>query len=423
VFYLPLPPLPLREYDAAICAMNPSPKQRIVARTLLWTMQRNARAFSFMYYNLIAGGPSSWTEGLYQEKLDIAKTTGEFVRYVDACKKRGIPPVQLLNALFWPQLPVDEIGRFHPYMEAALLGEAAELCAIFRTVDGDVVYMHPTTAVRLCSYIETPLAVEVSELGKEMQLLPTQPKDETCGKLYERIITRGFVCRASCDPEFVNESGHRGLTLSKLLNVPVPGFPDDELQVPECPIRNIKLQCFPRATKRDNKGRYANEECSKMPTAEEAPFWCIMGNDHNLLVDSLLTVRRSKGKPVAIGFQMKEWQDGGKSGDRDVVQSFRGNRQMHFTWGTGGTKEEVLKFLQAYDFVHVLVTPNPVPATQKPQQFELTFGPETTVTCYEAFVTHADIRRWSPMLAYSACDARVLNSMIQSQEPPSNATA
>jgi len=60
-------------------------------------------------------------------------------------------------------------------------------------------------------------------------------------------------------------------------------------------------------------------------------------------------------------------------------------------------------------FIHVLATPNATNTDHygKDTAHRIAAG-SSHFTLYEATLTHDAIRRWSPMVAYSGCDARVL---------------
>ena len=62
------------------------------------------------------------------------------------------------------------------------------------------------------------------------------------------------------------------------------------------------------------------------------------------------------------------------------------------------------EFLKNRYFVHICVTPNAVPVDGLLQPWTL---PGVAHSLHEAVLTREDVGRWCPMVAHSACDARV----------------
>ena len=169
------------------------------------------------------------------------------------------------------------------------------------------------------------------------------------------------------------------------------------------------VDCFPRAAHQPKTpdvakalgvgvGEWYNKECSSIP---DTPFFAIPSDRYNLLLDGVLslgpTAPAERGGPV-VALQCKEWED-------PLWTKFRQQRVEHMSARHRRTTEEVRRFLSGRPFVHVLVTPNP-PHSGSPTPWRLGDS-----ECHEALVTHDDVRRWCPMVAYSAYDARVLQRL------------
>ena len=237
--------------------------------------------------------------------------------------------------------------------------------------------------------------------------VPALPGDAHSGKLYEKIIMQMLVCRVAAS--FANTT-----PLSELIGKPYndPIF-DADVVVRAC-SEEKKIKAFPRAAELMADGKWRNVACSKMPTPQGAPWHCSESLDsHNTVVDGLLTLPLAASvngkKSVCIGVQNKEHENAD-----EAVRSFRMNkrnsvvdgRPVHLDWGPNN-EGVVGKFLDPHHFVHTLVTPN-APPTGSMKAFDIRSGR----TLHEALITHEDIRRYCPMVAYSACDARVLQEVI-----------
>ena len=83
-----------------------------------------------------------------------------------------------------------------------------------------------------------------------------------------------------------------------------------------------------------------------------------------------------------------------------------------------GTHELVSQCLEQQDMIFVAVTPNPVEnVTLAPWLVANHSKSKAGFTCHEVLVTNSDIRKWSPMVAFSACDARVLQMAELNPKP------
>jgi hypothetical protein len=205
------------------------------------------------------------------------------------------------------------------------------------------------------------------------------------GKLYERIILAAFRCRAlTMDTsrevtvaEFIEASQR---TDGPLWQAPLSAF--DRLPAPA-------VCAFPRA---------ANTACSAMPTV--VPFATQLTHASNASFDSLLCLPVKAGpslKAVVIGVQNKEWC----SLAPYDAESERKKRVRNMTWTGDATGARVKRFLNDKGLIHLLATPNT-------KMLPLATWKAHGKVHHEAVVTHDDIRKWSPMVAYSGCDARVL---------------
>jgi len=149
----------------------------------------------------------------------------------------------------------------------------------------------------------------------------------------------------------------------------------------------------------------------------KASFYSHFTDEHSLVLDSMLALPIYPAPPlkqgvshVAFGFQNKEHTAQTLKGFPPVLTDE--DRGRHLLQMKGGPKQDkvtsrnVNKFLATNEFVHVLMTPNePTNLTPTAKWNELA-GRD----CHEAIVTNKDIEAWSPMAAFSACDARVLES-------------
>jgi hypothetical protein len=127
------------------------------------------------------------------------------------------------------------------------------------------------------------------------------------------------------------------------------------------------------------------------------------------VLDSGLSLLPNKGdtKPVLVALQMKELAHPTETITNMFSDDGRASRGRQMEWG--GTHQLVSQCLDQQDMVLVAVTPNPVEnVTLAPWLVANHSNRNAGFTCHEVLVTNADIRKWSPMAAFSACDARVL---------------
>jgi hypothetical protein len=408
VFWLPLPPLSLsRGYDKAIQDQVAAPDAKLVARRLLWLKQGNARALVVTFKRLIKD-KSRWTMKSYNEDLLCVKgVAGSLVNYfLEACYKQTpkVDAKDLVRCLFWPR-PIKPDGGFLPCMKAALLAEAASLCTIIRRDRFDSIFIHPTVCRVLCSKIlevETTASQNtggflksVIRLCENLELLPATTKGSESGKLYERVVTQALVCRlATCFNSTI------------VLKTLLPNNSGGEVFESEIPATlEENITCFPRAAEKllSNTKLYRNEECPKMP---DNPFFTLFTDPYTTVHDSMISVSSNRHKGVAIGIQIKEWKN---NINKENVESFRKHRLMHMEWDQLPTSANV-SFLNTYEYVFVIVSPNKITEDVKPQSSQIVVN-GATFALHEAFLTHDDIREWSPMVAYSGCDARVLATL------------
>ena len=108
-------------------------------------------------------------------------------------------------------------------------------------------------------------------------------------------------------------------------------------------------------------------------------------------------------KCITLAIQCKEYSESSAAGADLFSPSNRNSRQQHFEWKTDGTGATVKMSVEQHDLVFLVVSPNTFSAGQVPATWTV-YGQE----CYEAVWSHEDVRAWSPTVAYSACDARVL---------------
>ena len=439
VYYMPLPPLGLKHYEAELLTKEPDPKAdkaRTIKRMLLWLHQGNARALA-VYSGRILSDKSP-TEEEYREALS-AKGNAFLGRVKSAAAAADFNLIEFLRSLFFP-LPFNRsTTKFNKRMRSALLGDAAELCTLLRSTNPavDSVYVHPVALSCLLSrdglgFIRRPLprAATVGMLRKlctklaELPVFPTGgASPHGTGKLYEEVVTYGYASKALL-------LGKSGTTVHEFLfgRQPPIGMPEDFIgnrriaHTPHLPIHEIAR--FPRAStffdtedEAKTTGVHVvakwnpnlaktqfvyNAGCSALPTG---PFVSILSDQYNVVIDSLMVLPAADGKkPIAFGFQCKEYA--ASSNLQGALDHNRESRATHLTYSDSAGI--VKPFLESVDFVHVIVTPNRPPGSPLwGPDWEVDFS-GTTIKCYEALVTHDDIRAWSPMVGYSGCDARVL---------------
>jgi hypothetical protein len=166
-----------------------------------------------------------------------------------------------------------------------------------------------------------------------------------------------------------------------------------------------KIDCFPCAgmtmagMTKTGEGHCKSDEIA----AKDSVWGAIMEQPFNNVVDSLLVLPYANpvaGQPkyVALGLQNKECRDAG-----EAFKNTFGAEKSKLRDLSMKSNAAVETFLEDHDFVHVLVTPNAILPKDKLKTWSV-----HGKTLHEATLTHADIREWSPMVAYSGCDARVL---------------
>jgi hypothetical protein len=440
VFWLPLPPLSLGiGWDRGIRACEGTNEQQLVARRRLWLQQGNARGLDGMYAELVADKPkATWTRAAYEKDLANirASASGCVELFLEACASKSVDPCDLVRCVFWPQAVDKNTTQFDRKMKAALLAEAAGICSILRRDDFDSIYMHPTVCKVLCSEIlasphSAPFLHSVVSLCEDLEELPAQPGQSESGKLYKKVVTKAFVCRlTTCfspqDGVAIGDlfptnsdkfpvSSSEGATTSGKKDGPMSSSKKGPTSsgkglFSECIVPSLlpekAIACFPRAYQAD-VGR--NVECPKMPV--EPDFFAIFTDRYALSNDSLLSMRKHKvpakggTTAVAVGLQMKEH----KSFSLGTLVDWQGKRELHLNGRFSA--RNVSAFLATRDFISVLVTPNGIVGAN-PKSSEIKVAGRT-ITVHEAFVTHEEIRKWCPMVAYSGCDARVLDTIAK----------
>jgi hypothetical protein len=301
-------------------------------------------------------------------------------------------------------------------MDAALVAEACGLCAILRGPTGDTIYIHPAALEQLCTRLQTRgggIVPIVRRLAEKLQQLPAAPGTAGSGKLYEEVVTLAFVCRiGTC----FNEQ-----SVGDVLGCATDGSGVfDQLVERSVLEERTAIACFPRAAEKRADESWRNVACSTMPGPEAAPWFSIPTDSHNLVLDSLITLpRRGDGKRVSLAIQCRE--HAATSTSELLTPAARNKRRKHFEWLPDANVEA---FLLKHDVVFVAVTPNALRDVAGKRQSPATWTAHGQ-TCYEAACTHADIRGWSPTVAYSGCDARVLQATrvpgagVASPRPPS----
>ena len=459
VYYMPLPPLGLKHYEAELLARELADKARTqrlnndeaqraeegqrekervekartIKRMLLWLHQGNARDLA--RYSDKKLSDDSPTEATYQEALS-AKYNAFSKSAKSAATAAGFNVIEFVRSLFFP-LTFDRFTtEFDPEMRSALLGDAAGLCTLLRSTnpDFDSVYVHPVALSRLLALkilrkkgkkLPRASVKMLRLLCTKLEELPVFPtggaSPHGTGKLYEQVVTYGYASKA-----LLLDEG--GTTVHEFLfgRQPPDGLPKDFIgyrwiaHTPDLPIRQIAR--FPRASmffdseaeaktagvdakENRNYGKFVyNAGCSKLPAA---PFVSILEDQYNVVIDSLMVLPAVDGKkPIALGFQCKEYA--ASSDLQGALDRNRKSRVKHLTYSDSA--RIVKPFLESVDFVQVFVTPNRPPGSPSwGPDWEVAFsGTKTKIKCHEALVTHDDIRAWSPMVGYSGCDARVL---------------
>eukprot|EP00760_Papus_ankaliazontas_P007442 PhM_4_TR13349/c0_g2_i1/m.69220 len=413
VYYLPLPPLRLDKWerDLLSTALGKDDSEKAAGRTALWMAQRNARELCWTLTNLTYHeqkyASNTWLE-VCKKSFEAARKVGRVGGFITTCMESDMKPEELLQNLFWP-IPYDlNTTSFDRKAKLALLGEAAGICTILRQDSVDRVYMHPATAQQLCGelldqrYSESPFVRLVQQLCKALCALAAQPPEDDSRKLYEKVMLLALACRVATSSEpFVplrelvgkNSCSTFFDTLVDCRATPEPKFKEERFAFPCATFLELV----------NGKHECVHVDCSKMPPLADAPWFSNSSNVHNVVIDGLLVLKTADGKRgVALGLQNKEVA----RPDADALKTFRDERLTHLEW-RGKPKNRIKKFLSHHTFVHVLVTPNEPTEGLTLEDFKVEQkGAVKTRTCYEALITHNDIRRWSPMVAYSGCDAR-----------------
>ena len=428
VHFLPLPPLQLScGWDARISeAAGSDLKEKSVGRYLLWLSQGNARGMTLMFEKLLRAKAEDmkWETQFEEMKNCVNNSRDAIDSYIAACARMSRDPAVIIQNLFWARTSMNDMSN----MQQALLGDAAGLCSIIRAEGGDTIYMHPVCVEQLCKELKAtvyskPYMSVVIELCSAMQKLPSLPdgKSNANGKLYAKIVTLAFVCRvATC---FASE-----FTVGELLGSNRTSCQEKYGGIDSRPLATVLLEkqnmdAFPRAAEKiTSEGDpttidWRNVECSDVPHIGK---YFIPNDTHNTVLDSGLSLRSSisGAKPVLVAFKMKE--------ETTEMFSFAGRerRVKMMTWR--GPHRHVSKCLDQQDMVLVAVTPNSLPATlatwyitkyQVSSVAKFRDDRHEGFSCHEALVTTSDIRQWSPMVAYSACEARALQTAGSTKSP------
>jgi hypothetical protein len=241
-----------------------------------------------------------------------------------------------------------------------------------------------------------------------MQELPSTAKEQDRGKLYEKIVTLAFVCRAAtCFEPRVTVGELLGLT-----RVSQSGNGVFSKYVKTALLEEQVVKVFPRAAKYKD-GKWQNDECDEADIPLPGKYF-IPTHTHNTVLDSGLSLEpfEAHTKPVLVALQMEEVKS------TSTISSLfsdagRDNRIKQMTWRK--THKMISQFLDEQDMVFVVVTPNVVNQEVTPAQWHVPKAckEKASFTCHEVLVTNSDIAKWSPMVAFSACDARALYA-----EPP-----
>ena len=455
-YYMPLPPLGLKHYEAELLARElddkartqrlskseaqraeePDYRARTIKRMLLWLHQGNARDLAVYSHGILSD--KSPTEAKYREALR-AKGKDFLGSVKSTAAAADFNLIEFLRSLFFPLAFNRSTTKFDSEMHSALLGDAAGLCTLLRSTNPavDSVYVHPVALSCLLStdgldLIREPLppaetVAMLQTLCTKLEELPVFPtggaSPHGTGKLYEEVVTYGYASKALLLRK-------RGTTVHEFLfgREPPDGMPEDFIgyrriaHTPHLPIHQIAR--FPRASTFFDTEKEAetagvrvvaklnpnlaktqfvyNAGCSALPAG---PFVSILEDQYNVVIDSLLVLPGpDKEKSIAFGFQCKEY-----AASSDLQGALDHNRKKRATHLTYSDSAGIVKpFLESVDFVQVFVTPNrPTGSPSWGPDWEVDF-PGTTIKCYEALVTHDDIKAWSPMVGYSGCDARVL---------------
>jgi len=251
---------------------------------------------------------------------------------------------------------------------------------------------------------------EVLEIIKRLcELIDAIPphRGGNMGKNYEKAVQLGFVCRALlCEEENIalgeflgvrsssNEFLRKSIRLGKGLSL------DQE-----------DIAAFPCA-----KGSGVIESCSELPGGGCWYSNPDKMNANNLAFDNLLTLRFSDGSGgigLGLGLQNKEYQ-------RSSLKAKRSELSHEAFVESFATEQDQVGYknlsqaLKNYHWLQVLITPNhaDLPELEVGEVTDHLIAiphDNTTHHVFRTLLVHDNVRSWSPTLAFSACDARVLS--------------
>ena len=171
-------------------------------------------------------------------------------------------------------------------------------------------------------------------------------------------------------------------------------------KVPPRPDLGLQLKTSRRIARGVHHTYY---ECQRLPAA---PWTCreSLNPENNVLDCAFVLNDPMSEKGICIAFQNKEY-----SSFVRALEKFREFRRENLE----EAGPNFFDFLKHHTFVHVLVTPNRNSARKQLVSFDIV-DPETKVSYegFEALVTREDIRRFSPTVAFSGCDARVFDETL-----------
>ena len=279
VFWLPLPPMYLQQWEKYGIPDGLNPANRGKARHLLWLNQGNARQLAHVAAQLRTQTNDTMQKFYNENKLDAGAIVDD---YIGACHRKGVDPAKVLQNVFWALKWKQGLSAFHSDMNAALCAEAAGLCTILRGPVHDTVYMHPVAVQQLCSALQDQLneaafIPAVENLARKLQEFSAEPGHPDSGKLYEEIITLATVCRIeTC----FNPAVELGVLLGKKSDMNTGIF--NQRVACQSTVMEKAIECFPRAAEKLN-GSWRNEPCTKMPNKSEAPWYSIPTDRYNVV--------------------------------------------------------------------------------------------------------------------------------------------
>ena len=424
VYYMPLPPLPVEKDDEKLRKVY-SGEALTFARTLLWSSQYNARHYAKVRWLLVGGKAKMLKEkrkSLICEKKDVPcivmkDFSKQISDFLDACRLQTpvVDPLDLLRALFWPVCFDMETTAFDSRFHAALLADAAGLCTILRdhTAGVDRVYMSPKAVEQLSVELKdicSPLVNEVKMLAQALQKIAAPHGNPKFGKLFEEVMLRAYRCRAATMKKVVSVAeflGGEACTVEDVYLRPLQGAITELAPVTIFPHAAVYgedkfdlLSAEEKENSEPGKDNWYNWRPTPLPLSTQhsngwsSPVSAGM-HQYNAVCDGLLALPTAGGgKPVLFGFQAKEW-------DVPCGEVWRKAQLTHFTW----YPTDVNKTLDAYQFVHVLVEAK---MCNNPLQLKAEADPKI-----EAIVSGVHTLKWSPMVAYSSCSARVFTKSRQ----------